>query len=143
MATRRKVTNRRKPAPGGKRPLILLLVVVVLIAGIFFLLEWAKSSIPLIPPTPPAPPAVIERQKIPPRVAGTPVIHKKYTSVITPPALAPPPSTVPKAKPHARVSGPGTVAIVIDDMGSSMDEARQLLDIVSPDTASQGESLAN
>ena len=142
MATRRKVTNRRKPAPGRKRPLILLLVVVALIAGIFFLLEWAKSSIPLTPPAPPAPPSVVERQKIPPRAAGTPVIHKKYTSVVTHPAPAPPPSTVPKAKPHTRVIGPGTVAIVIDDMGSSMEEARQLLAINIPLTFSVIPGLA-
>ena len=142
MATRRKVTNRRKPSPGGKRPLILLLVVVALIAGIFFLLEWAKSSIPLPPPAPSAPPAVIERQKIPPRVAGTPVIHRKYTSAVTHPAPAPEPAIAPKVKPRARVIGPGTVAIVIDDMGSSMEEARQLLAINIPLTFSVIPGLA-
>lgn len=142
MATRRKVTNRRKPSPGGKRPLILLLVVVALIAGIFFLLEWAKSSIPLPPPAPSTPPAVIERQKIPPRVAGTPVIHRKYTSAVTHPAPAPEPTIAPKVKPRARVIGPGTVAIVIDDMGSSMEEARQLLAINIPLTFSVIPGLA-
>ncbi|GFE58950.1 divergent polysaccharide deacetylase family protein [Geobacter sp. AOG1] len=125
MATRRKSTNRRKPSPGGRRPLLALLVVILLIAGIFYLLERVKSRIPLPPP---APPAVMERQKIPPRAAETPVILREYTSVVTPPA--------PKAKPRQRVTAPGTVAIVIDDMGSSMDEARQLLDINLPLTFS-------
>ncbi|RII27286.1 MAG: hypothetical protein CXR31_08550 [Geobacter sp.] len=142
MATRRKVTNRRKPSPGGKRPLILLLVVVVLIVGIFFLLEWTKSSIPLTPPVPSAPPAVIERQKIPSRAAETPVILREYTSVVTPPAPVTPPKIAPKAKPRARVVGSGTVAIVIDDMGSSMEEARQLLAINIPLTFSVIPGLA-
>ncbi|MBT0653968.1 divergent polysaccharide deacetylase family protein [Geomobilimonas luticola] len=126
MATRRKNTNRRKPSPGGRKPLITLLVVILLIAGIFFLLERVKSRTPLQIPA--VPPAAMERQKIPSRSAETPVILREYTSVVIPPA--------PKKKPLPRVAGPGTVAIVIDDMGSSMEEARQLLAINLPLTFS-------
>jgi len=126
LATRRKSINRRKPSPGGRKPLIPLLVVILLIAGIFFLLERVKSRTPLQIPA--VPPAVMERQKIPSRSAETPVILKEYTSVVIPSA--------PKKRPRPRVTGPGTVAIVIDDMGSSMEEARQLLAINLPLTFS-------
>lgn len=126
MATRRKNTNRRKPSPGGRKPLITLLAVILLIGGIFFLLERVKSRTPLQIPA--VPPGVMERQKIPPRSAETPVILREYTSVVIPPA--------PKKRPLPRVAGPGTVAIVIDDMGSSMEEARQLLAINLPLTFS-------
>jgi uncharacterized protein len=105
--------------------LLALLVIILLIVGVFYLLERIKTR---IPPKPAAPPATTERQKIPVRNAETPVVLKEYTSVVIPPPAKP--------KPRQRTTGPGTVAIIIDDMGSSMEEARQLLDINLPLTFS-------
>jgi uncharacterized protein len=105
--------------------LLALLVIILLIVGVFFLLERIRTRIPLKTA---APPDTIERQKIPVRSAETPVVLREYTSVVVPPPAKP--------KPRRRPTGPGTVAIIIDDMGSSMGEARQLLDINLPLTFS-------
>ena len=124
MAKRRKnVTNSRK-RPQGKRPLITLLIAIVLIASAFFLLEKLKRSVPLTVPEQPIP---VERHKMPGRKGGVAVEQQPYTSAKVPP---------PPRHPRKRAAGPGTVAIIVDDMGTSIEEVNELMAIRLPLTFS-------
>ena len=131
MAKKGRAVNRRKPAPGGRKPLIALLVVAVLIALAFFLLERTRK---------PAPPAKVETEAKPaPRlpVPQHPAPVQPQLSSAEPPAAKPHPATVPRQK------GPGQLAIIVDDMGSSMQELQTLLSIKQPITFSIIPSLAH
>ena len=124
MAKRRKnVANNRKK-PQGKRPLITLLIVTVLIVAAFFLLEKLKRSVP--PPVPERP-VTVERHKMPVRKGGVAIEQKPYTSAKAP---------LPPVHPPKRAAGPGTVAIIVDDMGSSIREVNELMAIRLPLTFS-------
>lgn len=120
------VYSRKKPL--GKRPLITLLVVVVLIALAFLLLETLKRSAPVKPTEQPTVQSVpVERHKMPARTAEPTVVQKPYTTAIMP---------LPPKRPRKREAGPGTVAIIIDDMGSSVQEVNELMAIKLPLTFS-------
>lgn len=125
MAKRRKnsATGRRKQ--GGKRPLLALLITILLIVLAFYLLEKLPK---LVQERPGEKPRTAERYKLPPRVQERSVEHQPYTT-----AVASPPPRHPR---RARPVGPGTVAIIVDDMGSSMQEARELMAIKVPVTFS-------
>ncbi len=132
MARKGRAVNRRKPSPGGRKPLLAFLIVAVLIAGAYFLAE------PFRTPAPPAnvvtaqKPAATAHLQIPPRPAP---LQPKLSSASLP--AAKPPVAAPRAK------GPGQVAIIIDDMGSSMQELQALLSIRLPLTFSVIPSLAH
>ena len=142
MARKGKAVNRRKPpAGGGKRPLLALLLVAVLIALAFFLLEYFRKS------------AAPEKA-----VTGVETPVGKEAATATPPAhlripARPAPqqrlssASLPVAKPHEaaapRLKGAGQVAIIIDDMGSSMQELQALLSIELPLTFSVIPSLSH
>lgn len=132
MARKGKAVNRRKPSPGGggRRPLIALVLVAVLIALAVFFLEHSRKS-----PTLPAPKTEVPaaHQKIPPR----PELRQHAVSS----AALPKPAKPAAALPH--VTGPGSVAIIIDDMGASPKEAQALLGIDLPLTFSVIPSLAH
>lgn len=115
--------NKRQQQGGGKRPLVVLLVIALLIVAVFMGLEWLRRR---LPPPEEAVPATAERRQIPPRPANKEYEQRPYTSV--------PPHVPKKARP--RPSGPGSVAIIIDDMGTSLQEARELLAIGLPITFS-------
>lgn len=122
MATsRKKGTNRRKKQ-GKSKQILVLLAVAALIALAFFLLESLRSS---QPEKSEVQPPVAERKKMPPREDGVAVLHP-YTSTEKPV------KQTPRKKPGAQ----GTVAIIVDDMGSSMKEVRELLAIRIPLTFS-------
>jgi len=124
LAKRRKnVANSRKK-PQGKRPLIALLIVALLIVSAFFLLERVKRS---VPPPVPEQPVPVERHKMPARKGGVAVKQQPYTSVKAP---------LPPEHPRKRAAGPGTVAIIVDDMGSSIQEVDELMAIKVPLTFS-------
>ncbi len=124
MAKRRKnVANNRK-RPQGKRPLITLLIVAVLIASAFFLLEKLKRS---VPPPLPEQPVPAEHHKMPVRKGGVAVEQQPYTSAMAP---------LPPRHPRKRAAGPGTVAIIVDDMGTSIGEVNELMAIRLPLTFS-------
>ena len=124
MAKRRKnVANSRK-RPQGKRPLITLLIVAVLIASAFFLLEKLKRS---VPPPLPEQPVPAEHHKMPVRKGGVAVEQQPYTSAMAP---------LPPRHPRKRAAGPGTVAIIVDDMGTSIGEVNELMAIRLPLTFS-------
>ena len=120
MARHRKSANRRLKK-GGRSPLIPLIVTIVLIIAAFFLLEKARRSVPekII-----SPPKTVERHQIPTRPTERPAVQKPL-STATKPVQAP----IPKGKTAA---GSGNVAIIIDDMGSSLDEVWTLMAINVP-----------
>ena len=131
MAKRRKnVANSRKK-PQGRRPLITLLVVALLIVSAFFLLEKLKKSVQV---TIPEKPITKERHKMPVRTETVVVEQQPYTTAIAP---------LPPRHPRKRAFGPGTVAIIIDDMGSSVREADELMAIKLPLTFSIIPGLAH
>ena len=164
MARKGKAVNRsKKSTGGGRRPLIGLVLVAALIVLVIFLLErnrgvevpprLATRAVPaprLSLPARPAPqqekvttaplpaeqaPAATPPVATPP-VAKPPVV-KPPVAVAPRAAVAPPVTLAPRRK-----AGPGSVAIIIDDMGSSMREVQALLSIGLPLTFSVIPSLA-
>jgi len=131
-AKKRNRTNRRKPA-GGKRPFGALLLVVLLIVLALLLLEQLRGRMPADAPAP-STPQQKERYKLPPRQAYHPVEQQPYTSSSI--------DSLRKYPRKKRVHGPGTVAIIVDDMGSSMQEVRALMAIKVPLTFSLIPGLA-
>lgn len=134
MAKRRniKAKKRNKPA-GNKRPLIILIMVIAMIALVFFLLEKLKRSVPVTVPEKPVQEKPVQIKpvpkgsyKMPVRKDYVNVEHQPYTSTIAP---------LPK-HPRKRALGPGTVAIIVDDMGSSIQEVNELMKIRLPLTFS-------
>ena len=97
------------------------MVTIVLIIAAFFLLEKARRSVPekIISPQ-----KAVERHQIPTRPTEQPVVQKPLST-----ATKPVPATIPKGK---KAAGSGTVAIIIDDMGSSLDEVWTLMAINVP-----------
>ncbi|ACM20974.1 protein of unknown function YibQ [Geotalea daltonii FRC-32] len=117
-----KGTNRRKSSGGKYRQLVTLLAVIVLIALAFFLLEQSRHTLPGKQERQ----GSVERQKMPARPAAKPGKHDIYTAAKARP--------VPQARTRPHLTGPGTVAIIIDDMGRSTREADSLLAINLPIT---------
>ncbi|WP_298270522.1 divergent polysaccharide deacetylase family protein [Geobacter sp.] len=72
-----------------------------------------------------------EQHRLPVREREKEPVHEDYTAVV----VSPP---IPRAERHTipRSTGPGTLAIIIDDMGKGVQEARSLLDIGVPLTFS-------
>jgi hypothetical protein len=136
--------NRRKN-DNSKRPFIYLLVTLILIVSVLYLLDYRKKKAPEKPPAKaqvtapvtvpekavpsPEKPRLLPKKEIP-ASKELPVTrkpeHKQYTS----PAITPPAVHLPK------VTGTGVVAIIIDDMGSSVSEVRELMNIGVPLTFS-------
>lgn len=120
--------NKAKPKPkfSSKSPPTIrwwhIVLLLILIAALFFLLEKMKSSYQQGAVVTPAP---VETPQTP--GVGT-YLQKTYTTV------RPIPPRKPGQAPLKHLSG--TLAIIVDDMGSSLDEARQLLAINIPITFS-------
>lgn len=119
-----KGANRRKSSGGRYRQLATLLAVIVLIALAFFLLERSRRATPGKSERQ----GSVERQKMPARTAVKPEKHAVYSAAKV--------RTFPQARTKPPISGPGTVAIIIDDMGRSTREADSLLAINIPVTFS-------
>jgi uncharacterized protein len=135
LAKRRKnVANSRKKPSGSKRPLIFLFMVIAMLALAFFLLEKLKRSAPVTVQEKPVQekPAPKEHYKMPARHGYVNIEQQPYTSAMAP---------LPK-HPRKRAFGPGTVAIIVDDMGSSIHEVKELMEIRLPLTFSIIPSLA-
>jgi hypothetical protein len=124
LAKHREKTGNKRIKPSGKRPLINLLVVVILIALAFLLLETQKRGAPIKAPEHAAP---IERHKMPVRTAKAAIEQLPHNTKLLPP---------PARHPRKRPVGPGTVAIIVDDMGSSVNEVNELMAIQIPLTFS-------
>jgi polysaccharide deacetylase 2 family uncharacterized protein YibQ len=116
--------NRRKKT--GNRPLLLLLSIGVVIALAFFLLERARKSSSVHVPERPT---QEERQKMPYRTTSPTAVLEGYSAPV---------AVAPEARPvgKKRATGPGAVAIIVDDMGSSIREIKELLAIDLPITIS-------
>jgi len=131
LARKGKAVNRRKPSAGGGKPLLALLLVAVLIAAAFFLLEHFRRS---------APPAKVVTAAAPAtphlRLPARPAVQPQLSSASAP-AVKPHPVAAPRPK------GPGQVAIIIDDMGTNLQELQALLSIKLPLTFSVIPSLAH
>ena len=116
----------RKQQGGPKRPLAVLLAIVLLIVAVFLGLEWLRTArLPLVEEKT----ATVERRQIPPRPEHKEYEQRPYTSVPAPAAHL-------LKKARRRPSGPGSLAIIIDDMGAGIQEARDLLAIGLPVTFS-------
>lgn len=132
--------NRRKPG-GGRFAALALIGVIVLALGGYLFLKPHQEAARQAPPQPstartsPVPPAV------PPAVQGQPSSGIPAPSGNVPRPgdaqypVAPPPPPAAGAQPE-QASGRGELAVIIDDMGSSMQEARSLAGIGVPLTFS-------
>jgi uncharacterized protein len=133
LAKRGKKNAFSKKKPQGKRPLVALLIVAVLIVSAFYILERVKRG--SVPPPAEERPVVTERHKMPERKErpAESVEQQPYTTAIP----------LPPKHPRKRAIGPGSVAIIIDDMGSSVLEADELMAIKIPLTFSIIPGLAH
>lgn len=134
MAKRRKNSAGKNKIPVGNRPLLTLLIVVILIVSAFYMLEKIRKS--SVPPPEHEKPAVTDIHKMPERAeqpAREYLEHQPYTTAVP----------IPPKHPRKRAIGPGTVAIIIDDMGSSVAEANELMAIRLPLTFSIIPGLAH
>lgn len=120
---KRRRSGPRKKTAGGGRPLVLLVVVVILIVSAISLLELVRQRAPRQQPVPPG---ASERLKIPPRPVPPPLQPQVSAARAVPAEPRIPPRKV----------APGSVAIIIDDMGANLDEAQRLLAIHMPFTFS-------
>ena len=123
---RRKTARSRRRKKADRRPLLLLLIVAaVAVIGAMYLAVNDTKPLPLAARKPVAAP----RQKMPQHPAQQPATLEDYSSGVVTPHEA-----VPSVK-RSKVTH-GTVAIIIDDMGSSIQEAQALLAIGVPVTFS-------
>ena len=135
MAKKNKSVRINRKKNGGRRPLVSLLIVVMLIIVAFYLLEKLRKPVPEKPVAPPPP---VAHKKPPVNVPKPTVVHKHYsTAVKIPPSVVhkKPPVIPTPPKPVATI-GRGTVAIIIDDMGSNLHEVEALTAINAPLTFS-------
>jgi uncharacterized protein len=140
LARKGKAVNRRKTSGGGgRRPLLALALVAVLIALAFFFLERSRKAGRVAMPNRAAEVAQpVPRLKMPPHPAA---VQPRLSSA----AAAAPKPQAPAARPApaAHAVGPGSVAVIIDDMGASLKEVQALLSIEQPLTFSVIPSLAH
>jgi polysaccharide deacetylase 2 family uncharacterized protein YibQ len=140
--------SKSKPAPrnsrrkqSSKRPFLYLLLTLILIGLVLYLLDYSKKKVPEKIPlkpsvTAPEKPATLPEKPLllpetkKPASKVTPgskkPAHKQYSSSVI---------AVPAVKP-AKITGSAVVAIIIDDMGSSVSEVRALMNIGVPLTFS-------
>ena len=118
----RKKSNRLKNAPQSPQSFRWwhVAVVLLLLAALFFILEKLKTDYQQKTVVPTAP------LESPAHVAGEDYSQKSYSTGRTIPARKS------RVQPPHHLSG--TLAIIVDDMGSSLSEARELLSINIPIT---------
>jgi uncharacterized protein len=128
--------NRNSKKPGGSRfAALAILTLIILTVGAYLLFKPGSTV------TPPAPPAARPAYVPPHQPTALPPVARNYSVPIK--VLHPPqPYQETAAVPEDTPSGPkvpgrsGRLAIIIDDMGSSMQEARSLAGIGVPLTLS-------
>lgn len=125
----KKKSNLKKPAPPAK-PIRWwhIVIICILIAALFFLLEKAKRSYQKEADVRPPP------VQTPPKPATGAYLQQAYTTVKA--------ASPRKTGQAPRKQSAGTLAIIVDDMGSSLHEARELLAINIPLTFSLIPGLA-
>jgi len=124
--------NKSSKQPGGSRYAALAIVAVIILAvGAYLLNRPAGKVSSTLPPT-------ARQAPLPPHPLPAAKNYSASSTVQPPPQQYPGPVLVPEETPSgSKTAGrPGRLAIVIDDMGSSMQEARSLAAIGVPLTFS-------
>lgn len=119
--------NKSTKKSSGSRiaVVVILSLVIATIAGYFFFPTTRKTVVSPLKPenghvTPVAPHSTVQKSTIPVSPETSPQLHKK-------PNDYPPATTIPETgKSRAGEGGSARLAIIIDDMGNSMAEARSL-----------------
>ena len=139
--TRHKRYKQQKPGGGGRVAALAILAVIILaVSGYLFLKRHHEATHHAPPPV--ASPAEPKAPVTPEAVAPRPPPQLPATGESLPErgaATAPaetPPLAGKRHQPDQAGAGKGRLAIIIDDMGSSMEEARSLADIGVPLTFS-------
>jgi polysaccharide deacetylase 2 family uncharacterized protein YibQ len=127
---RKLVRKKRNRGSGRWTAAVAALVAAVVLAGLVLYLETIRRP---APEGKEARQAAGPRQKLPERVAEYPRGQAAYSTV----------SILPPAGKRLPKGGPGVVAIIIDDMGSSRHEVDRLLEIGVPLTFSIIPGLAH
>jgi uncharacterized protein len=112
--------NRRRKKNNSAAVAIMTLLAVLVIGAVLYFAGVFRNPLPgsIVPK-----PAPAVRQKLPSREYESPPVMKDLTSAVLPPHIVP----------QKRVDNrQGTIAIIIDDMGSSMREAETLLAMNTP-----------
>lgn len=139
--------NRYKQKPGGGRYAALAILGLIILAVTAYLLFGPRKR-PAKPPMAPPPPVARKRELPPPPPVAPPVVQKvplpekmpapekkpPPEETVVHVAPTPPPPPIP-AEPETG-KGTGRLAIIIDDMGTSVQEARSLSAIGVPLTFS-------
>lgn len=117
--------NRKKGGRNTRSILVFIVLAILVVASVFLIDGLLKKK---RPETKTVLPKVVERHKLPPREykEAEPVVHEDYTATVVPPPR--------ERLARPRPSGPGSLAIIIDDMGKGMPEARSIIDIGVPVT---------
>lgn len=120
-----KKATKPKPSPKSSPPIRWwhVVIVAILIAALFFILEKMKSSYQRVAVVPPV------SEKSLPLQNGDSYLLKTYTTIRSLPSGTKP------GRVH-RKHFSGSIAVIVDDMGSSLNEARELLAINIPITFS-------
>jgi hypothetical protein len=127
LARRRKTARNRRKKSGKRHSLVIALVITTLvILGSYYIFELLKRTVPEKSVTKPE---MVEKLKLPQRPAEQPVRMEDYSAAVILPHGVKPPEKRSEIR-H------GTVAIIVDDMGSSILEADALLAIDVPLTFS-------
>lgn len=139
--TKRKTNRYKKKQGGGRYAALAILALVVIAAGVGLLFAPFKRPVK----QPLQPPSVAQKLPLPskPRLdnLSAPKTGAGHVeSPLYPTERAVPPITSPDAE---KAAGKGRLAIIIDDMGSSMQEARALAGIGAPLTFSIIPGLRN
>jgi uncharacterized protein len=134
VARKGKAVNRRKKSAGAGRPLLALVVVMAVIGAALFFLQSNQHPKPV-----PAAKHAAKAQYLP--MPQRPVQQHLSSAAVAAPA----PVETPRANPvpFHPAKGAGRVAIIIDDMGASMQDLKALLSIDVPLTFSVIPSLAH
>lgn len=131
---RKNVRSNRKPGAGRRAllPLILAAVLLLVVIGSLVHFTTFRKEVTRQPRGGQAEqlPAR-EQHRLPAREQEKEPVHEDYTVVVPPP-----PAPRSARHPVPAGTGPGTLAIIIDDMGKGIQEARSLIDIGVPVTFS-------
>jgi polysaccharide deacetylase 2 family uncharacterized protein YibQ len=158
VKNQKRIPRNTRKKKGGFRPFAYLLITILLIGLVFFILERVKKSAPEKPGEKPSVaakkpslhPGEKPKKPEPPEKQATPEMHSKTDQPAEPVPPKKPLSSVPTPPVHKRYSAPaivppvkppkflgtGTVAILIDDMGTSVREVQELTSIGVPLTFS-------
>jgi len=119
-------TNRKKGNAKARPVLVLVATVILVVLSIVLIDSFLKRDPPVV--APPVQPKVAEHHKLPLRNHGErgTIAHDDYTAMVVPPPV--------ELHDRPRLAGPGKLAVIIDDMGKGMQEARSICDIGVPVT---------